>query len=266
MSTGAAIGCALISMTKPVLSAHELHHTYQTSDGKTVSAIEGVSLHLPPNSFTCLIGPSGCGKSTLLRVLGGLLKPSSGQVIFDGKSLTRPQRRISIVFQQDNLMPWRTVYHNIVLPLQLAGLNRLERYQRAERMLQITGLKGFEDVYPAELSGGMAQRVTIARGLITNPDILLLDEPFGALDALTREQMWHELLTIWHQAEAAVLMVTHSIREAVFLGDRVLVMSSRPGHLLANIPITFERPRTFELLTDPNFAQLEQQVRNSLHL
>lgn len=249
-----------------ILSARELSHTYGTTDGKTVTALENISLELQPGTFTCLVGPSGCGKSTLLRILAGLLAPSDGQISFRGQPLLRPVRQISIVFQRDNLMPWRTVQDNIVLPLQLAGVKRADRRHRAEHMIAITGLEGFEDVYPAELSGGMAQRVTIARGLVTDPDILLLDEPFGALDALTREQMWRELLHIWQQSRATVLMVTHSIREAIFLGDRVLVMSPRPGRLLNEVDVPFERPHTFDLLVDPDFNQLEQQVRTLLHL
>ncbi len=211
-----------------------------------------------------LVGPSGCGKSTLLRILGGLLAPTVGEVQFNGQMLARPQRRISMVFQRDNLMPWRTVRRNITLPLQLAGVSRHDQHQRLQNMLAITGLLEFADMFPAELSGGMAQRVTIARGLITEPDVLLLDEPFGALDAMTREQMWRELLKVWAETHAAVMMVTHSTREAVFLADRVLVMSPRPGRLLAEVPVPFARPRTLDLLTDQAFIAVEARIRGLL--
>jgi NitT/TauT family transport system ATP-binding protein len=210
------------------------------------------------------VGKSGSGKTTLLRILSGLVKPTSGQVLLDEYKLTRPQRRVSIVFQRDNLMPWRTVYKNIVLPLQLAGVGRRKQRERAMQLLEITGLTGFEKTYPAELSGGMAQRVAIARGLITEPDVLLLDEPFGALDAMTREQMWQELLRILEKTRATVFMVTHDIREAIFLADRVIVLSSRPGQIIADIKVPFERPRDFDLLTNMEFNQLEATVRAAL--
>jgi NitT/TauT family transport system ATP-binding protein len=248
----------------PVLAAEQISHIYTGTDGQPVASLESVSLRLLSRTFTCLVGPSGCGKTTLLRILAGLLKPTTGQVFLENQLLNRPRRRISIVFQQDNLMPWRTVYQNMILPLQLAGMPRKERDARARTLLEITGLQGFEQAFPAELSGGMAQRVAIARGLITEPDVLLLDEPFGALDAMTREQMWLDLLHIWAKTKATSLMVTHSIREAVFLADRVLVMSSRPGRLLAEIPVSLARPRTLSLLADPNFVQTEMQVRRMI--
>lgn len=245
-----------------MLTAQHLSHSYTTTEGQHVLALADVSLQLAAGTFTCLVGPSGCGKTTLLRLLAGLLKPQQGQVFFEGTPLTRPQRRISVIFQRDSLMPWRTVVQNIALPLQLAHIHKAEQQVRIERMLSITGLQGFEQAYPAELSGGMAQRVSIARGLVTEPDVLLLDEPFGALDAMTREQMWQELLRIWATSQAAVLMVTHDIREAIFLADRVLVMSQRPGRLLADITIPLSRPRSLDQLSD--FTQLEIQVRQTL--
>lgn len=255
----------MIQTQTAILHADHIYHTFTVANGQPIAALEDVSLALAPGTFTALIGPSGCGKSTLLRVLAGLVKPTSGQVQFGGLALDRPQRQISLIFQKDNLMPWRTVYENIELPLQLAGIPKPEREQRVAHLLYITGLLGFENHYPAELSGGMAQRVAIARGLINEPDVLLMDEPFGALDALTREQMGQELLRIWATTQATVLMVTHSISEAVFLADRVLVMSPRPGHIIREVHIPFARPRGIELLTDTTFTQLAAQIRAAIH-
>lgn len=244
--------------------AQHLSQRYTSARGETHLALDEATLRLQAGTFTALIGPSGCGKSTLLRILAGLLKPSAGRVNFDGQPLTGPQRRISLIFQQDNLMPWRTVRDNIRLPLELAGRPSAERTARVTHWLDITGLADFADHYPAELSGGMAQRVALARGLITEPDLLLLDEPFGALDDLTREAMWQELLTLWTRTRATVLMVTHSIREAVLLADRVLVMSPRPGHIIRAFEVPFARPRRLELLTVPAFVELEARVRQTI--
>lgn len=246
-----------------MLTAQHLSHSYTNTEGQHLLALDNVSLELQTGTFTCLVGPSGCGKTTLLRLLAGLVKPQQGQVLFEDKPLTRPLRRVSIIFQRDSLMPWRTVTQNIALPLQLAHVSKAEQRKRIDRMLEITGLHGFEGAYPAELSGGMAQRVSIARGLVTQPDVLLLDEPFGALDAMTREQMWQELLRIWETSQASMLMVTHSIREAVFLADRVLVMSPRPGRLLADIPVPLSRPRQLDDHLG-QLTQLEIQVRRAL--
>ena len=254
----------MTEQSSPILVADSINHAYSTSDGQTVETLRDISIDFMPSTFTCLVGKSGSGKTTLLRILSGLVKPTSGQVLLDEYKLTRPQRRVSIVFQRDNLMPWRTVYKNIVLPLQLAGVGRRKQRERATQLLEITGLTGFEKTYPAELSGGMAQRVAIARGLITEPDVLLLDEPFGALDAMTREQMWQELLRILEKTRATVFMVTHDIREAIFLADRVIVLSSRPGQIIADIKVPFERPRDFDLLTNMEFNQLEATVRAAL--
>jgi NitT/TauT family transport system ATP-binding protein len=241
-------------------------HAFRGLDGKTVQALQTVSFGLQPATFTCLIGPSGCGKTTLLRIAAGLVTPSIGQVYFDGALLRKPRRDISIVFQRDSLLPWRTVYQNLILPLQLAGVPAEEQTRCAEIWLKKTGLWDFRDSFPAELSGGMAQRVGIARGLITEPRLLLLDEPFGALDTLTREAMWQELLNLWQSTQATVLMVTHNIREAILLADQVLVMSARPGRVLSEIHIPFSRPRTLALLSAPEFVQLEAHIRQQIEL
>lgn len=254
----------LIEKSNPILVARSINHVFSITNGKPVQTLKDIKISFMPGTFTSMVGKSGSGKTTLLRILSGLVKPSSGEVWLDEQRLTRPQRRVSIVFQRDNLMPWRSVYKNIVMPLQLAGVGRQRQRERAEKLIEITGLKGFEKSYPAELSGGMAQRVSIARGLITEPDVLLLDEPFGALDAMTREQMWQELLRIWANTRATVFMVTHNIREAIFLSDRVVVLSPRPGQIMADIEVPFERPRDFDLLTNMDFNLLEAEVREAL--
>ncbi|MCL4239685.1 MAG: ABC transporter ATP-binding protein [Anaerolineae bacterium] len=248
---------------RALLSAEHISHVYRTPGGD-VPALDDVTLRLSGESFVCLVGPSGCGKSTLLRILAGLLRPTEGRVLLDGQPLTRAQRRVGIVFQKANLMPWRTVAGNLALPLELAGTPPAERAERTRAMLELTGLEGFAGAYPGALSGGMAQRVAIGRALIHDPQVLLLDEPFGALDALTREQMSEELLRIWARHRKTVLMVTHSIPEAVLLADRVLVMGPRPGHLVAEVPIPLARPRSLALLHQPDFVALSEQVRRSI--
>jgi len=235
-----------------------------TGPSGEIQALENVSLTVTPGEFLCIVGPSGCGKSTLLRLLAGLLRPSHGAVWLNEEPLTRPRRQIGIVFQKANLMPWRTVRQNVALPLEIAGLDPEETRRRAEALIALVGLSGFEDAYPAELSGGMAQRVAIARALIHDPELLLLDEPFGSLDALTREQMALELLRIWQAQRKTVVMVTHSIPEAVFLGDRVLVMSARPGQIRAIISVPLPRPRHGEILASETFGRLTQQVRQAI--
>lgn len=252
-------------MTQPVLlAAEQISHTYTGASGD-VFALDDVTLRLTRESFVCLVGPSGCGKSTLLRILAGLLTPTTGQIMLEQQLITDPQRRIGVVFQKANLMPWRTVYGNLALPLELAGVPAAERQQQTDAMLALTGLDQFADTYPAELSGGMAQRVAIGRALIHDPEVLLLDEPFGALDALTREQMSEELLRIWVKHRKTVLMVTHSIPEAVLLADRVLVMSPRPGTLIADVTIPLRRPRSLDLLHQSEFVALTEQLRKHIH-
>lgn len=246
-----------------MLAAEQISHIYSGANGD-VLALDNITLRLSGESFVCLVGPSGCGKSTLLRILAGLLTPTSGRVLLASQPITRAQRRIGIVFQKANLMPWRTVYGNLALPLELAGLPPAEREQRTWAMLELIGLEGFAGAYPASLSGGMAQRVAIGRALIHDPEVLLLDEPFGALDALTREQMSEELLRIWARHRKTVLMVTHSIPEAVLLADRVLVMSPRPGRLVTDIAIPLPRPRSLELLHRPDFVALTERLRYSI--
>jgi NitT/TauT family transport system ATP-binding protein len=250
-------------LDQTILAAEQISHLYPGPNGG-VLALDDVTLGLSRESFVCLVGPSGCGKSTLLRILAGLLAPTSGRALLDGQPITHAQRRIGIVFQKANLMPWRTVYGNLTLPLELAGLPSAERERRAQSMLELTGLQGFADTYPAALSGGMAQRVAIGRALIHYPEVLLMDEPFGSLDALTREQMSEELLRIWAKHRKTMLMVTHSIPEAVLLADRVLVMSPRPGRLVADVAIPLPRPRSLDVLHRPDFVALTEQLRHNI--
>ncbi len=232
--------------------------------GAGVPALADVSIQLPRATFTCLVGPSGCGKSTLLRILAGLLPPTQGTIWLDDAPLTQPQRHIGIAFQSPTLMPWRTVQQNLLLPLELLGVPRREQLPRARWMLDRLGLAEFARAYPAALSGGMAQRLSIGRALMHNPEVLLLDEPFGALDALTREQIGAELLRIWAMDRKTVLMVTHSIQEAVLLADQVYVMSPRPGRIMRRITIDLPRPRGLELFAQPAFQQLENEIRQTL--
>ena len=250
-------------IARPILAAEGITHVYANGSG-LVRALDDVSLTLAPESFVCLVGPSGCGKSTLLRILAGLVAPTAGRVLFDGQPINAPQRRIGIVFQEANLMPWRTVSANLSLPLELAHVPADEIRRRTEAMVELVGLAGFADAYPAGLSGGMAQRVAIGRALIHDPEVLLLDEPFGQLDALTREQMSGELLRIWARHRKTVLMVTHSIPEAVLLADRVLVMSPRPGVIISDVAIPLPRPRSLELLHESAYIALTEQVRRCI--
>jgi NitT/TauT family transport system ATP-binding protein len=249
----------------PVLNAAHLSHVFE-SDGGWLPVLRDVSLSLNRGEFVCLVGPSGCGKTTLLRILSGLLEPGEGTVAIDNQPIVGPHRKVGNVFQQANLMPWRTVQDNIALPLELNGVSKPARIAAARDLIDLVGLLGFESAYPAELSGGMAQRVAIARALIQDPEVLLLDEPFGPLDALTRDVLGEELLRIWQARHSAVLMVTHSISEAVLLADRVLVMSPRPGHIEATFPIDLPRPRTLDMVHSPAAGRVAEAVRAAIRL
>ncbi len=238
-----------------------------TDDGTQV--LSDVSLSIKKGAFVTLVGASGIGKSTLLRVLGGLLAPSNGQVLLNGQPSSETSAPIGIVFQRDNLMPWRTAYENVRLPLELLNESKSTAHGRVQEMLDLVGLSGFEKSYPAQLSGGMAQRVAIARALVHEPSLLLLDEPFGALDALTRERMGQELLRIWQAMPVTVCMVTHSIEEAVLLADEVLVMGSRsenvlPATITHHIPITIPRPRQFDARKTADFQECESAIRRAI--
>jgi len=245
----------------PFLTVTDLGVTYPAENGSgAVEALRQVSFSMAAQEFVCVLGPSGSGKSTLLRVLGGLLRPTGGSVGFAGGS----QPRVGMVFQQANLMPWRRALENITLPLELAGVAPAEARRRAQELVQLTGLQGFESAWANDLSGGMAQRVALARALIQQPDLLLLDEPFGSLDALTRERMGAELLTLWQAHRTTVVMVTHSISEALLLADRVLVFSPRPGTIELDMTVPLPRPRQEEVRFTPQFAALARQLRQAI--
>lgn len=253
-------------LTMPAtLSTHYLTVAFDLPGEAPLAALGPLSLELAPGTFTCLLGPSGCGKSTLVRVLAGLLPPTQGDIYLDGERITGPSPRLGLMFQDATLMPWRAVRDNIALPLELAGVSRRERYRVVESLIPLLGLSGFENTYPGELSGGMAQRVALGRVLAQNPDALLLDEPLGALDALTRETLGMDLLRMWTARKQTVLMVTHDINEAVLLADRVLVLSQRPGRLVADIPVDLPRPRRLEQVYDSAFATLAQQARAAIN-
>jgi NitT/TauT family transport system ATP-binding protein len=237
--------------------------TYSGPRGDLV-ALRGVTFAVETEEFVCIVGPSGSGKTTLLRLLAGLRPPTAGRILFDGEPLVRPRRRIGVMFQKANLMPWRSVLDNILLPLELQGTERAEAESAALELLELVGLQGFAHEYPRALSGGMEQRVAIARALVARPSLLLLDEPFGALDALTRERMGLELLRIWEARRKTVIMVTHSINEAVFLADRILVMSPRPGRIASEVAVPLPRPRTAALLAGAELAQVAGEVRAAL--
>lgn len=229
-----------------------------------LQALDNVSFLVWPQEFICVLGPSGSGKSTLLRILAGLLRPTAGEVFYGDERLDGPRRGTGFVFQKANLMPWRSVLENITLPLEIAGTQHSQAVAWAQEMVELVGLQGFERVLPRDLSGGMAQRVAIARALVYDPDVLLLDEPFGALDALTRERMGSELLRIWQARRKTVVMVTHSISEALFLADRVLVLSQRPGQLRLDLPVPLARPRRDEMRYTAVFGELAQRVRQAI--
>jgi NitT/TauT family transport system ATP-binding protein len=249
------------------MSVVELRDVSKQFKGGTV-ALQGIDLEIEQGEFISLIGPSGCGKSTLLRVIGDLVEPSSGTVTVNGKSArqARQDHDYGIVFQDAVLYDWRTVSKNVALPLELAGWDREKRRQRVEEMLDLVDLRGFEDHHPWQLSGGMQQRVSIARALSFEPALLLMDEPFGALDEMTRERLNAELLRIWQASGSTVVFVTHSIAEAVFLSTRVVVMSARPGRVSKIIPIDLPQPRGAETREDPRFFELATELREALHL
>jgi NitT/TauT family transport system ATP-binding protein len=245
----------------PLIDIRALSARFTSHLGE-LDALDEVSFDVQRGEFVCLVGPSGCGKSTLLRIVAGLLSPSSGEVRIDGVPQSSPDRTIGLVFQQPTLLPWRSVRGNVALPLQLPGAYAVE--ERVDELLALVGLLDFAEEYPANLSGGMAQRAAIARALAQNPEVLLLDEPFGALDALTREYMAGELLRIWEQTHGTVLMVTHNVEEAALLADRVVVLSSRPGRVIEVVGVPLARPRSLSHLGSQQLQHVAQQLRETL--
>lgn len=248
---------------EPILVLHNVSTIFPNGNGG-LQALDDISFNVSPEEFVCVLGPSGCGKTTLLRALAGLRPPTHGQIIYRGTPLLRPREGMGLVFQKANLMPWRTVLENISLPLELRKSTPGDITSKAHELIELVGLDGFEDSLPRDLSGGMAQRVAIARALVHDPDVLLLDEPFGSLDALTRERMGGELLRIWQMKRKTVVMVTHSISEALYLADRVIVLSKRPGQLRLDLKVELSRPRGDEIRYTPQFGHLAAILRAAI--
>jgi len=233
---------------------------YQPRTENRLLAVDDVTLHVMDGEFVSIVGPSGCGKTTFLSVVDGLIPASAGRILIDGKLVTGPGRDRAVVFQDASLLPWRTVLGNVLYGLECQGINSRQARERARHFVDMVGLQGFEHHYPHELSGGMQQRVNLARALVVDPEILLMDEPFAALDAQTREVMQEELLDIWRRAKKTVLFVTHQIGEAIYLSDRVIVFTARPGRVKDTVPVEIERPRKLAVKRDPRFLKLEDQV------
>ena len=244
--------------TSDFLRVTNLSMTFPNGNGG-LNVLDQISFGVAPQEFMCVLGPSGSGKTTLLRLLAGLLRPTHGKIEF-----STPNVRIGYVFQQANLMPWRTALQNITLPLELQGVPLQQARSQAQAWVEKMGLQGFEGARPRDLSGGMAQRVALARALISEPDVLLLDEPFGALDALTRERLGDELLLLWQAQRKTVILVTHSISEALLLADRVLVFSPRPAQIILDLPVPLPRPRTTDIRYTAEFGVLARQLRSAI--
>ena len=245
----------------PLIRVEGVHKRYAVRQGEPVQALDDIGFELRDGEVLSVVGPSGCGKSTLLRIMAGLDAPSRGRVLLGGEPVTRPRRDIGIVFQQPTLLPWRTVLDNVLLPAQMQRLDRTRSGRKAQDLLELVGLSGFSDKYPFELSGGMQQRVAICRALVCEPRILLMDEPFGALDAMTREQMNVELMRIQAEQKKTVVFITHSIPEAVFLGNRVLVMTPRPGRVARIAEIALPGLRTLATMGSAGFAAQCNDIR-----
>jgi len=237
-----------------------------TTERGTVTALENIDLSIPAGSFLTLLGPSGCGKSTLLRVMADLIAPSSGRVavLGDVPSVARQRREIGFVFQDAALLPWRTAMENVTLPLEVGGGKALPGARSPRELLELVGLSGWEDAYPHELSGGMRQRVDIARALVSGPKLLLMDEPFGALDEITRDRLNEELLEVWRSTGTTIVFVTHSIYEAAFLGEKVLLLAARPGRVREMVPVTLPAPRRLAMRETQEFVALAGHLRRVL--
>jgi len=261
-------------MNMPLRTAHaqpaafgfaHLHKRFRSKDGGDVVALHDVGFEVRQGEFVTVVGPSGCGKSTLLRILAGLTRPTEGAVMLGGRRLAGPSRDVGVVFQAPVLLPWRTVLQNVLVPAEIQGRDPKAARERAMHYLQLVGLEAFATKYPGELSGGMQQRVGIARALVNDPLLLLMDEPFGALDAMTRETMNLELLKLKERTGATIMLVTHSIPEAVFLGDRVVVMSPRPGRVTQIVAVDLPKPRTLELINTERFGAYVSGIRTNLN-
>jgi len=241
-----------------------LFKTYSSKTGR-IAALENVDLTIADNEFVTLVGPSGCGKSTLLKIIGGLVRPSRGGLYIGGERRHQPSREVGIVFQEAVLLQWRNVLDNVLLPVEILGLDRNAARKRALALLELVGLGGFEARFPRELSGGMQQRVSICRALIHNPSVLLMDEPFAALDAMTREELGLELLRIWNNDKKTVIFVTHNITEAILLADRVVAMSPRPGRIAKVVKINLPRPRVLDMEFTTEFKSYSDEIREVIY-
>ena len=246
------------------IKIENLYKNYNSRSGR-ITALEDVSLTVEQNEFVTLVGPSGCGKSTLLKIVGGLIRPSRGRLIYDGAPLLQPTRDVGIVFQEPVLLPWRIALDNVLLPAEILGLDLAGSKARAIELLKLVGLQGFESSYPRELSGGMQQRVALSRALVHNPSVLLMDEPFAALDAMTREEIGFELLRIWDMHKKTVIFVTHNIVEAILLADRVVAMSPRPGRIAKIVKIDLPRPRTLGMEFTQEFKAYSDEIRSVIY-
>lgn len=267
MAELSALAAVAAPAGEPIVSVSRLGHAYPSRDGP-VEALAGISLTVGRGRFVVIVGPSGCGKSSRLMMMAGLRAQSTGTITCAGAPMTGPDpRRVGVVFQEANLFPWLTAIENVAFPLTLRGMKRPEREARARAMLSLVGLGDAAGRYPHELSGGMKQRVSIARGLVQDPEVLLMDEPFAALDEQTRMMMGEELLGIWSETGKTVVFVTHSLTEAVYLADEVLVMSARPGRIIDRVAVALPRPRTYEMMAAAAFGEMRdriwQQIRAS---
>lgn len=246
------------------LKIDNVYKEYEGRNGKTV-ALNGVNLDIAENEFVCVVGPSGCGKSTLLNIIAGLLEPTSGQALLDGKVIEGTGVERGVVFQQYALFPWRTVLKNVMFPLEMKRMPKDKAEPIAKKYIKAVGLEGFENAYPKELSGGMRQRVAIARAYAADPEVLLLDEPFGALDAQTRVQLQSELLNTWEHEKKTCFFITHDVDEAIILAQRVVIMSARPGRIKKIVDIDIPYPRTQETKSEPRFLELKAEIWNEVY-
>jgi NitT/TauT family transport system ATP-binding protein len=251
----------MTAVTRPLIDVRDVRKQFRSRSGAILEALSDTSLAVQAKQFLCIVGPSGCGKSTLLRMIAGLETVSGGTIAIDSVPIRGPRRDIGLVFQSPVLLPWRTILKNVLVPAEVLKLDATSSRQRARDLLKLVGLDGFADRYPDELSGGMKQRAAIARALMHDPDILLMDEPFGALDALTREAMNLELLRIWQASTKTVVLVTHSIEEALLLSDRIAVFAPRPGFVRELIDVPIARPRSAATRSDPVFIRLAEKLR-----
>lgn len=249
------------SDTQAWIEVSDLYKAYFPRKSAPVEALRGITFRVSRGEFVSVVGPSGCGKTTLLKILAGLVDATRGEVEIAGEPVQGPRRDIGMVFQTPNLLPWRNIYKNVMVPVEVQKLDKARYGKHAEELLEMVGLSDFKHRYPNELSGGMQQRAGICRALVHDPDVLLMDEPFGALDAMTREHMNQELLRIWSENKKTVVFITHSVTEAVFLSDRILVMSPRPGQILETVDVDLERPRRLEVMSTEKAGELVSRIR-----